>query len=64
MTGYRKFTLGLLYIAGGIVLTGMAIVMQPEIVSSVGIAYVSLATGLGVIVWGNIAEHKAASGAG
>ena len=61
--GGRKFALGMTYVVGCCVLIGMAIwTREAAIVASVAGACVSLAPGVGVIVWGNVQEHKTKNG--
>ena len=62
--GSRKLALGLVYLIGGIACVGGALYMEAGagVISSVAAAFVSFATGLGVIVWGNVATHRAKNG--
>lgn len=58
MQGSRKFVLGLVYIFACSLLSGYAISKGYD---WAGIASLnaSIATGLGVIVWGNVQTHRA-----
>ena len=58
--GKRKFILGMTYVIGCCVLIALAIYSgDAAIVASAAAACVSLAPGVGIIIWGNVHEHKA-----
>ena len=60
MKGNRKFALGMTYLIGIFALGGLAVVMDKSagLVGAVSSFAVTVATGLGVIVWGNREEHR------
>ena len=62
--GNRKFTLGVLFMACGFSCIIAAILKGSDagVIAAVAGACLSLATGLGVIVWGNVQEHRASNG--
>ena len=64
MRGQRKFWMCMAYLACCLVLDGMAIQSASDTLSLAemgGLASLnaSMATGLGVIVWGNVQSHRA-----
>jgi len=61
ITGNRKFLLGALYVIGAIGCIESAILTEAGagVIGAVAAATVSIATGLGVIVWGNAKEWEA-----
>lgn len=62
--GGRKMALGILYLVGGIgcILTALLRDADAGVLAATAGAFVSLSTGLGVVVWGNVEEHRAANG--
>lgn len=68
MSGWRKFGLGAFYLVGNFGLAGLAIWTGNDqataLVAAVAGFATGLATGLGVIVWGNVQEHRARNGGG
>ena len=62
--GGRKFVLGVLYVLGvfACVMTALLQDAGPGVISSVAGVAVSASTGIGVVVYGNIQEHKARNG--
>ena len=62
--GSRKFTIGMTYVILGFTCVGVALIKEAGagVIASVAGASISLATGIGVIVWGNVATHKAKNG--
>ena len=62
--GGRKMALGVLYLLGGIGCIGLALWKDADagVIASVAGAFVSLSTGLGVVVWGNVQEHRSKNG--
>lgn len=62
--GGRKFTLGLIYLLGCFGVATGAILTGATGWDAVGLASLpmAIATGLGVIVWGNVQEHRANNG--
>lgn len=66
MNGYRKMLLGTLYLIGCFVMCIMAVWSGNSGWDAAGIAALptSVATGLGVIIWGNVQEHRAKNGNG
>jgi len=62
--GNRKFVLGVLYGIGGFgcILATVLKGSDAGVIAAVAAACLSLATGLGVIVWGNVQEHRAKNG--
>ncbi len=62
--GNRKFLLGALYVIGAIGCIESAILTEAGagVIAAVAGAAVSVSTGLGVIVWGNVQEHIAKNG--
>ncbi len=61
MTGWRKWSLGMVYIVGGLLLLAGALLTDKTgtVIGALAGAFVSLATGMGVIVYGNVMEHRA-----
>jgi hypothetical protein len=59
MKGWRKFIWGETYILGAFGLVGYALYqgMDAGVVAAVAAACVSLAPGLGVVIYGNVQEH-------
>lgn len=66
MKGIRKLLLGLVYLVGYLVLFAVVVFKGgPEAVGLVGAlaaSAVGTATGLGVVVYGNVATHRIQSG--
>jgi len=64
--GSRKFALGLVYLIGSYGLAFAAILTGASGWDAAALASfpVSIATGLGAIVWGNAQEHRARNGHG
>ena len=64
MQGKRKFTLGLIYLIGCFAIAIAAAVTGKTGWDAVGLASLpaAISSGLGVIVWGNVQEHRAANG--
>jgi len=62
--GGRKFTLGLLYIILGFATILTAVFEAPEHIAAVAAGCVSLAPGVGAIIWGNVQEHRTKNGGG
>ena len=62
--GGRKMVLGVMYLVGGIgcVITALVTKSEAAIILAVASAFVSFATGLGVVVWGTVEEHKTGKG--
>lgn len=62
--GGRKFTLGLLYLLGCFTVSAISVSKGVVGWDAAGVAslFASAATGLGVIVWGNVQEHRANNG--
>ena len=62
--GGRKFALGLIYLAGTFAISGFSVWKGVTGWDAAGVAslFASAATGLGVIVWGNVQEHRAKNG--
>jgi hypothetical protein len=62
--GGRKLALGLIYLIGCFVIAILAVTRGASGWDALGIASLptSIATGLGVIVWGNVQEHRAKNG--
>ena len=60
--GGRKFALGLVYVILGFATIIMAVYEAPEHIAAVAAGCVSLAPGVGAIIWGNVAEHRAQNG--
>ena len=64
MQGHRKFILGLAFIIGGFVLLGVALFTDKDaaVIGSLAASFVSVATGLGVVIYGNVMEHRTKAG--
>ena len=64
--GGRKFTLGLIYMLGCFSISIVAVLHGATGWDAAGVAslFVSTATGLGVVVWGNVQEHRTRNGGG
>ena len=62
--GGRKFALGILYLVFVSSISYMAVSSGVTGWDAAGVAslFASAATGLGVIVWGNVQEHRAKNG--
>jgi hypothetical protein len=62
--GGRKFTLGMTYLIGGLGLLTLALYWQKDAatIAALASAYVAMAPGLGVIVWGNVQAERARNG--
>lgn len=58
--GGRKLALGILYLVGGIgcILTAVWRNADPGVIAAVAGAFLSLSSGLGIVVWGNVKEHE------
>jgi len=58
---WQKFSLGVLYLAASTALgwKGLAAGADP---TGLGILLTGLATGVGVVVWGNVQQHKSEGG--
>lgn len=54
MRGYRKFTLGLAYIASMVALAGLHILCGNSDLTGLGVFAAGVASGVGVVVWGNV----------
>lgn len=68
MQGIRKLLLGMVYLVGYFVLLGTVVFRGgPDAVGLVGAlaaSAVGLATGLGVVVYGNVATHRVQANGG
>ena len=64
MRGYRKLALGFYYLTGmfAVCIVQLAKGISPVDWTGLGVLAGGLATGVGVIVWGNAQEHKAQAG--
>jgi len=62
--GGRKMVLGMIYLLGGIGCIVLSLLRDADagVIAAVAGAFVSFATGLGVVVWGNVQEHRAKNG--
>jgi predicted membrane-bound spermidine synthase len=58
MKGYRKFVLGLVYLVSVVSLAHRLIGLGITDFTSLGIFAAGLASGLGVVVWGNVQNHR------
>jgi len=58
MIGYRKFTLGLTYMAGMFLLGTHAIAAGVKDFTGLGIFAAGIASGVGAVVWGNVQNAK------
>lgn len=61
-TGYRKFTLGLVYMAGMFAIGILVVLRHSGDLMGVGAMATGVATGVGVVCWGNAQEWKAKNG--
>jgi hypothetical protein len=60
MKGWRKFVWGMTYLLGNMGLEAYALYrgMDSSVIASIAAASVTMAGGLGVVVYGNVQEHK------
>ena len=64
MMGYRKVILGIVYLSYSTFLAWTGMKTGTDLLSIAGVI-TSMSLGLGAIIWGNVASHKASSdGAG
>ena len=59
MTGQRKLLLGAGYLAGCFTVGGIAVYHGTVDLYGLAALCISWATGLGVVIWGNVQEHRA-----
>jgi len=66
LIGGRKMALGLVYLILGYACVFLAVFKGADagVIASVAGACVSLATGMGVVVWGNVRVHEAQADVG
>ena len=64
LIGNRKFILGMSYLIGCFVIieTALAFNADAGVIASVAGGCISIATGLGAVVYANVLEHRAKSG--
>ena len=64
--GGRKFALGFAYLAGAFGCIGLAVWTESDagVIAAVAGSCISVSTGLAVVVWGNVQEHRASNGNG
>jgi hypothetical protein len=63
MQGYRKIILGVFFLTYSTFLSWTAMKYGTDLLALAGII-TSMSMGLGVVIWGNVASHKASGGGG